>query len=67
MQLRKVITLQGNHTVHFRNGDQVVLPITWAQKIINHYNDLPRPACKNTFQQGVSYSYANLEAAINVL
>lgn len=64
MQLRKVINLQGNHTVFFRNGDQQQIPVSWAHEIIAAYDNFPRPYLKDDFQQKISYSYANLEAAL---
>lgn len=56
MQLRKVIILNGDKQVEFRNGDTAYLDPSVAMRIIRTYDALPRPAAKAEFQDFISYS-----------
>ena len=56
MQLRKVVLLNGQKEVEFRNGDKSLVNPATATKIMVQYNNMQRPLEKAEFQEFISYS-----------
>ncbi len=63
MQLRKSISLRGQKDVKFENGDVIKVPAMVANKALQMYLSLDKPAQKEAFMNKISKSYGALKAA----
>ena len=63
MQLRKSVSMRGNHSVEFANGKQKV-DAKIAQAVQDKFNKIKRPADKQKFQDKVAKSYKDLLMAL---
>ncbi len=63
MQLRKSVSMRGNHNVEFASGKQKV-DAKIAQAVQDKFNKIKRPADKQDFQNKIAKSYKDLLIAL---
>ena len=63
MQLRKSVSMRGNHNVEFASGKQKV-DAKIAQAVQDKFNKIKRPADKQDFQNKIAKSYKDLLLAL---
>ena len=63
MQLRKSVSMKGNHNVEFASGKQKV-DARIAQAVQDKFNKIKRPADKQDFQNKIAKSYKDLLIAL---
>ena len=63
MQLRKSVSMRGNHNVEFASGKQKV-DARIAQAVQDKFNKIKRPADKQDFQNKIAKSYKDLLIAL---
>ena len=64
MQLRKSVSLRGQHPVEFMDKKKVKIPQKIAQAVLNKHNSFRKPMDKEKFQAKVSKSHKDLLSAL---
>ena len=60
MQMRKAVSLRGQHPVEFMDKKKVKIPQKLAMAVIAKYNKQPKPMDKEKFQSKIAKSYKAL-------
>ena len=64
MQLRKSVSLRGQHPVEFLDKKKVKIPQKIAQAVLAKYNSFKKPMDKEKFQAKVAKSYKDMLRAL---
>lgn len=64
MQLRKSVSLRGQHPVEFKDGKTVKISSADASKALNTHNKLRTPAEKETFMNKLHHSHDSFKKAL---
>jgi hypothetical protein len=61
IQLQKAVTMNGKKAVEFDSGSPVMVKPAQAEKALNHYMNLKKPAEKLEYMKKISTSFANFK------